>query len=242
MREIAVGVIASFITVVLTALATYLYFLNATLAGVSALVALLMCIAGYYVRKYYAVCRLLGINSISNKKKEPWEKYFLNSRNICVMLGRGGAVLGTDTDPMYLTLKKLPKNWEGKIRVLIENPEAEHIKDRAKELGLDVETVKNQCRMVMKNIKRLREDYHINIEGACYDTKPFLRFTLFEDFGFFSYPAWGDKYEPFPYQFRIQKGKKTMYDALSVYFEHMWNMYGAKIGVKEVSTNGKEVG
>jgi len=240
MREIAVGIIASVITVVLTAIATYFYSLNPMLAIILPIIVGLISVLYYYIRRYYSVCKVLGIKCLSDKKKEPWDKYFANSKNIRVLFGRGGAVLGTDTDPMYLTLKRLGRDWEGRVRVLVEDPESEHLTDRAKELGLDIETVKNQCRMVMNNVKRLREDYHINIEGAYYNTKPFLRFTLFDDFGFFSYPAWGDKYEPFPYQFRIKRGKKTMYDALSVYFEHMWNTYGTN--TREGPIDGKKMG
>ena len=226
-REIAVSIIASIVTIALTAAATYFYSLNPLVLVVLPLTVVLISVVYYYVRKYYSVCKVLGVKCVSDKKKEPWDKHFATSRDVRVLLGRGGAVLGTDTDPLYLTLRRLPSDWSGRIRVLVEDPKSEHLEDHAQELGLDMETVRSQCRSVMNNIKRLKDNYHINIEGACYKTKPFLRFTLFDDFGFFSYPAWGSKYEPFSYQLRIQKGKKTMYDALSVYFEQMWDRYGS---------------
>lgn len=227
-REILINVIGSIVATIVITIVIYVISVNVAIAVASLVVILIVTLASsityYYIKRYYFVCKTLGIESRSEKKKENWEKSFLESKNIRILLCRGGAVLGTDTDPLYLTLTELPKKWNGKIRVLLLNPESSYIVDRAKELEADVETIKNQCRMVMDNIRRLKENYGIDIKGAYYNTKPFLRYTLFDGFGFFSYPAWGEKYKPFPYQFRIKRGKTTLYGALSVHFEQLWKI------------------
>lgn len=199
-----------------------IYFLTSnTLLAVVAVVVTFLGIrkAG----RYYKVCKLLGIKSAAIQAKEEWNRYYLNSKTVRVFFTRGGAVLGSDTDPMYQNVKGLPADWNGEIKVLVLSPNSKYITDRARELNFEDEEVKEQCRNVMRNIKRLREKHHVNIRGKYYDSKPFLRFTLFDNFGFFSYPAWGEKYKPYSYHFKVNRGSKTLYEALSVYFDQLWN-------------------
>lgn len=232
-KDILINVIGSIIATIMITIVIYIISVDVAIAVASLIVILTVTLVSsviyYYIKRYYFVCRTLGIESRSEKKKENWRKFFLESKDIRILLCRGGAVLGTDTDPLYLTLTELPKKWNGKIRVLLLNPESSYVADRAKELEADVATIKNQCRMVMDNIRRLKENYSIDIKGAYYDTKPFLRYTLFDGVGFFSYPAWGEKYKPFPYQFRIGQGQTTLYNALNVHFEQLWRISEKKV-------------
>lgn len=198
--------------------------LNMVFAGLSIWMLSILALAIYMIRRYYVACRLLGIERASVKTKEDWDKHFFNSKKIRVFFTRGGAVLGTDTDPMYQTVKGLPADWDGEIKVLILNPKSTHIVDRARELDLEPDAVREQCRRVMKNIDRLSEKHHINILGKYYDSKPFLRFTLFDNFGFFSYPAWGKKYRPYSYHFKMKPRAKSLYESLSTYFDQLWEI------------------
>ena len=140
--------------------------------------------------------QVVGIKSAGIKTKEEWGKHFPNSESVRVYFTRGGAVLGTDTDPMCLTVKHLLADWRGEIKILVFDPNSKYISDRTRELDMKNEQVKEQCLRVMSNIDHLRNRHNINIRGRYCDSKPFLRFTLFDDFGFFSYPAWGTKYNP----------------------------------------------
>lgn len=201
----------------------YLLTSNTRLALLTLGILIILALAIIRVRRHYKVSKLLGIESAGLRTKEDWDRYYLNSKTVRVFFTRGGSVLGSDTDPMYQNVKGLPSDWGGEIKVLILNPNSKYISDRARELEFEDEEVKDQCRNVMRNINRLREKHHINIKGKYYDSKPFLRFTLFEDFGFFSYPAWGEKYKLYSYHFKVKRGSKTLYEALSVYFDQLWN-------------------
>lgn len=177
----------------------------------------------FRIKTYYDVLKVSGLQEVVDREKVDWLKYYKESKKVKILMTRGVGVVDTEKGTLYQVIKALPRDWDGEIRILLLNPNSKYIEDRANDIGISTETLKNQINTSANNLRELKKMYNLNLDWAFYDDKPLLRFILFDNCGFLTYWAANPERPLHPSRdIKIVTGPHSLYRALSQHFDQLW--------------------
>ncbi len=199
-----------------------LYFFTKNILYV--VLGVILLFAVIYIFRIISMHRLSGLIRCYNDCPDPTAlltQYFKKSKLIQILAIRGARMLGNDRSLINFVIKELPRGWDGKIQILILDPNSDHLRDRALELGHDPVNFAKECRNSIHNIVRLKENYGVSIEVRLYNEKPILRTIIFDDRALLSYYIGEEGH--IQVQYELKPGDSSFFRLIKILFENLWS-------------------
>ncbi len=203
---------------------TYNLTKNLFMTFISIVITLLIIIVVYNLWMIMWLFKESGLKKIHKDSPDPTpmlKQYFSSSKRIQLLAIRGARMLGTDRSLINYIIRELKKDWKGNIEVLLLNPDSDHLKERAEELGHNPVQFARECRSAIQNIFNLKRTYNIDIEVRLYDRKPIIRAIIFDDRALLSYYI-GEKGH-IPIQYEIRNGENSLLRMINQIYNDLWN-------------------
>lgn len=176
-----------------------------------------------YVSRIVMLHNVSGLKRYYKDSPDPTtllNQYFKESNLIRLLAIRGARMLGNDRSLINYIIRRLPRDWEGRIEILILDPNGEHIRERARELNHDPDTFATECGNSIRNIFRLKDQYNVEIEVRTYNRKPTLRTIIFDDRALLSYYIGSEGH--IPIQYELQPGSSSLYRLVNLLYDNIW--------------------
>jgi len=220
LKDFLISLIVNIVIVGVTyLLTTSLFFalcaLGVTIAGI---------IIAYYLHNVAGVLRHSGLKRIHKDSPDPTpmlKRYFENSKKVRLLAIRGARMLGTDRSLISFILNKLPKEWKGKIEILLLDPSSPYLSSRAEELGIDARQFAIECQTSIQTIAHLKKRHDCDIEVRLYNRRPVVRAIIFDDRALLSYYIGAEGH--IPIQYEIATGTNSLLRMINLLYDELWD-------------------
>lgn len=202
----------------------YFFTMNLLTATIALVVTTVSVVTVYYLYRTMDVVTASGLKRTHKDSPDPTpllKKYFESSKRIRLLAIRGARMMGTDRSLINYVIGELPKSWNGRIEVLLLDPDSPYLRERAEELGHNPAQFATECRSAIQNISRLKKEYGTDIEVRVYSRKPVVRAIIFDDRALLSYYIGGEGH--IPIQYEITAGDNSLLRMLNLLYDELWN-------------------